>query len=334
MDMAVLDRLREMEDEEAIVQSYSEEDELLAQTLVWLEELEDGGPRRGPLWYTPVQTEASAEESTRSLRGSSKAKARPARPGGVTPSGGAKEKAKKPTAASLSVALQEVMTVLPTLTSQLQLVTQRQQSLEEKMVSQGSISGMLSQPLGGPAAAVSTAALAKEIPKPPKVKPTSTLHLQPLASSPTELKEMEEIRGEAPVGGDVAKAMLAQSAALTSLVAHLTAGHQDPMQELQGGVTSGTRGALGRARLQTELASQKGVFYHAVLMQMARRMAPTSPSEQPYGTLMSSGISGVKYLERFGGYGRQRELGVVMYQVMVAFDFMMVENYTKQQRTA
>ena len=211
-------------------------------------------------------------------------------------------------------------------TNQLQLVSQRQQSMEDRLAKQSNVASMLSQPLGGLASAANPADLVKEIPRPPRVKATAPLLPATLATAPVDVKELEEIRTDQTLGGDVAKAMLAQSAALTSLVAHLAAGQADPMQELQGGASSGTRRALGRVRLQAELASQKGLFFHAVVMQMARRMAPTSSADQPYGVLMSQGISGVKYLERFGGYGRQRELGVVMHQVMVAFDFLLTDN--------
>ena len=34
-------------------------------------------------------------------------------------------------------------------------------------------------------------------------------------------------------------------------------------------------------------------------------------------------MSSVRYLERFGGYNRQRELGQLQFQVMTAFDFLM-----------
>ena len=34
----------------------------------------------------------------------------------------------------------------------------------------------------------------------------------------------------------------------------------------------------------------------------------------------------MKYLDRFGGYGRTRDLGQLQYQVMMIFDFLMAEN--------
>lgn len=85
-------------------------------------------------------------------------------------------------------------------------------------------------------------------------------------------------------GGDQSRPdPLAQSAALTSLL------QVSPTQcrSFKEGYLRVLQRALGRVRLQAELASQKGLFFHAVVMQMARRMAPTSSADQPYGVLMS-----------------------------------------------
>ena len=120
--------------------------------------------------------------------------------------------------------------------------------------------------------------------------------------------------------------MLAQSMALISLVAQLTGSGQDPMGDLQISAPSGSRGAVGRAKLQSELALHKGTFFDAVVKSMAPRMAPTASVERGHGELLSAGVSGTKYLERFGGYGRQKELGTIQYQVMMAMDFLMADN--------
>ena len=120
--------------------------------------------------------------------------------------------------------------------------------------------------------------------------------------------------------------MLAQSMALISLVAQLTGSGQDPMGDLQISAPSGSRGAVGRAKLQSELALHKGTFFDAVVKSMAPRMAPTASVERGHGELLSAGVSGTKYLERFGGYGRQKELGIIQYQVMMAMDFLMADD--------
>ena len=101
----------------------------------------------------------------------------------------------------------------------------------------------------------------------------------------------------------------------------------DPMSDLSGsGVTPGSRGAMGRAKLQSELAAHRGTFFTSVLTQMARRMNPTSSVESSPKELLERGVSGVRYLERFGGYGKQRDLGCLQFQVMQIFDYLMDEN--------
>ena len=41
---------------------------------------------------------------------------------------------------------------------------------------------------------------------------------------------------------------------------------------------------------------------------------------------MQRGISGTRYLERFGGFGKHRELGCLQHQVMTILDFLQVGN--------
>ena len=118
-----------------------------------------------------------------------------------------------------------------------------------------------------------------------------------------------------------------QSQALTTLVSQIAAAGQDPMADLTGASSStSTRGAQGRARLQAELARHQGTFFLSVLQQMARRMAPTSVAEVTPAELVERGITGTRYLERFGGYGRMKEWGQLQYQVMTALDYLMQDN--------
>jgi len=55
-------------------------------------------------------------------------------------------------------------------------------------------------------------------------------------------------------------------------------------------------------------------------------MNPTSSPESSPKELLERGVSGVKYLERFGGYGKQTDLGCLQFQVMQIFDYLMDEN--------
>ena len=95
------------------------------------------------------------------------------------------------------------------------------------------------------------------------------------------------------------------------------------MAELVGGVAgAGTRGAAGRAKLQSELALQKGLFFQSVLCQMARRMQPTMPASGTPQELLLRGVSGTQYFERYEGH---RELGT--FRVMTIMDFLQDENW-------
>eukprot|EP00435_Cladocopium_sp_Y103_P057911 s1162_g20.t1 len=208
-------------------------------------------------------------------------------PAGVTNSGGV-PKAKRPTTASLQACLDVVLNTLPELTNSLKQLADRQSSLETQMVQQSSVN---------------------------------------VPSAPAKLVELEADKTVAGQGSELARAMMAQSAALTTLAAHIAGTSQDPMADLQLPGGAGTRGSAGRARLQAELAQHRGVFYDAVLRLMSRRMAPTSVAERTPPELLAAGICGTKYLERFGGYGRFRDLGMIQYQVMTAMDFMMTEDW-------
>lgn len=86
-------------------------------------------------------------------------------------------------------------------------------------------------------------------------------------------------------------------------------------------------------KLQAELAAHKGTFYQSVLQSMCRRMAPTSSSDITPQQMLARGISGTRYLERFGGYGRMREWGQLQWQVMTALDFLMEDNINAAKDT-
>ena len=258
-------------------------------------------------------------------------RARQRAPGGATPSepkAPGTPKQKRPTTASLQQSLNAVMETLPELTRNMQSLVQRQEALEKQVHSVPSVSRSLAQPLAAQLPASTSLApvslLAQRLDPPPKtvVKP----NLQAVADTPVELQELEMDKGT-DQRSDLARAMLAQSAALTTLVAQLTNSSQDPMADLQLPGSSGNRGSSGRARLQAELASHRGLFFDSMMRSMSRRMAPTSPAERTTQELLTAGITGTKYLERFGGYGRHKELGMIQFQIMTAVDYCMAENY-------
>ncbi|CAE7286499.1 unnamed protein product [Symbiodinium natans] len=124
------------------------------------------------------------------------------------------------------------------------------------------------------------------------------------------------IEGEMPVAkpsADLAAAVLAQSQALMSLVAQLSQGG-DPILDMPASSTS-VRGSVNRQRLQSELATHSGTFAQKVQEQAMKRMNPT-------GLLPPDQTGMCRYYERFGGFARNKELALVVWQVSQAFDLL------------
>ena len=226
-------------------------------------------------------------------------------------------KAKRPTAASLAVEMKQLVDYLPKTSEQLATLSHRQDLVENRLAHPMSSASLISsRPLGAalaPTQEPPLGQLAKAMGAPPRS--TSAPNLGLLGSltetKPAEIQGLESEKLEDAVQlSDVslALAVLEQSKALTTLVSQIAAAQNDPMADLSAGSSASTRGAAGRACLQAELAQQKGTFFQSVLLQMARRMSPTTSVDVSPQVLMDRGVSGTRYLERFGGYSRQREL--------------------------
>eukprot|EP00435_Cladocopium_sp_Y103_P020515 s2882_g5.t1 len=250
-----------------------------------------------------------------------------------TPTGrGGNPKQKKPTTASLAASMDQLLSLVPNLTSQVQTLVQRQDALESRMTAPTRAGTLgLSQPLSsvmGPPA-VSAQAVAKMVASPPPRTKANAGLSREMDFQPPELMALEKEKSEDMMagGGDLARAVYAQSQALTALVGQIAQSSQDPMVDLGGGTaTASTRGALGRAKLQAELATHSGAFYQAVLRSMARRMQPTASAMGTPSELLSRGVSGTLYMERYGGFGKHRDLGLVLYQIMTVMDFLQADN--------
>ena len=127
-------------------------------------------------------------------------------------------------------------------------------------------------PLPGPAATGLAAPLASVLP-PPQHVPKSIHHVVP-----------------------------AQSNALVSLVGQLAQGSSEPM--LDAPASTSVRGALGRQRLQQNLTSSPHSFSRRIRLNAAQHMNPTGLVDPDFATM-------VRYLERYGGYGKQRNLAPI-----------------------
>lgn len=185
-----------------------------------------------------------------------------------------------------------VLATLPRSTSSVQQIADRQTALETQLVQTSSVSRVLSQPLSS------------QVPKAsPSVPAVAKMMRSPVGGCAGSVAR--EVRsGEGDVGAVIA--------VLTTLLAQLARSTQDPPEAQQAELSS------------QSLAQQGGLSFDAVLKSMSRRMSPTSSAEKPAAELLSKRICGI-YLEKFGGYGRQRDLGVIQYQVMTALDFLMAE---------
>lgn len=333
-------QLRRAEESEAIVVPFDPEStfnlpspaDLLRLARDWISA---AGEETGLGFYTATGGESPVAETDRDLEfNTPPRRARRTPKAAATPTGsGAAPKAKKPTTASLAASMEQLLEVVPSLSTQIQDLAQRHQVLESRLANPSRAGALgLSQPLSSSLAQrpVSASAVANALTvAPPRVRGQApTGFTQQQNYQPEELVNLEEDKG-LPSGhdGDLAKAMLAQSQALTALVGQIAQSSQDPLADL--GQTAGaasTRGSMGRARLQAELATHSGAFFMAVLRSMARRMQPTSPSSGSPEDLLARGISGTLYMERFGGFGRHRDLGLILYQVMGIMDFLQMGN--------
>ena len=327
----VLRHMRRHHASEEIAFSYDEDapfnvpslDALMPAVRSWL-----GGVPDLAAFYTPEELEE--EDLTPAVR----PKRQPGKRATPTESGA---KPRRPTTAALAVEIQQLVEFMPRLSQQLADLSQRQDLVESRIMPFQSASSVASQPLGKALDLQSPpplGALAKAVGAPPRTATSQNLGLLASVSTPSKPVDLEALEAEKPglatglsrsEDSSLAQAVLEQSRALTSLAAQIAAQHGDPLAELSGPGT-GTRGAAGRAKLQAELALHRGTFFQSVLHQMARRMAPTSSTDVAPSTLLARGISGLRYLERFGGYGRQRELGQLQFQVMTAFDYLLEDN--------
>ena len=246
-------------------------------------------------------------------------------PGGT---GATKAAAKKrPTVHQLAESLELITRTLPTITEQLQDLTIRTEAMEKGIQTQGSRPSALRVPLGslamsGSAKPSSPASLVKAMPPP---RNTSG---QPSTRVTFSQKEAEELEEDLPVqSGDLARAMLEQSKAITALVSQIAGNSADPLSDLGSASSSlSSKGALGRQRLQAELAAHRGTFFTSVLQSMSRRMRPAMSADVGMGDLRDRGVTPTQYLERFGGFGRTKDVGMIIWQVAMIMNHLQEDN--------
>ena len=159
-----------------------------------------------------------------------------------------------------------------------------------------------------------------------------------LVGPPPRTRVQTGLGGAAGAGGELQKAatplgpqegdspaMIAaisqQSAALTTLVAHLTSG--DALMDLQGGSSTSsvsTKGVARREKMQQELAGRTSQYFLQVHQQIYKKMFPAKLCPKTEEELMKSDVSMTAYLERYGAFRGQKEMGLIMGMVAHAMD--------------
>ena len=305
---------------------------LLPQIKAWLAD-ELGA---GSAYATAAEEEEAVETPRRaksSLPGSS------IKPGAKAPAV-PKQGQKKPTVASISQQMDTVLAALPSIVDQLTALTRRQDDLERggRSTASGSkdvpafkavTASKTSAPVSGMLASTGTpniAALASQLGRPPLGQPARSKKISPsLDGEPMEPEDFlprdprTDLEEEEEMGTPMERALLQQSKVLSAVMAHFHNSGNDPFTDLSSsGPTTGVKGTMARERLQRELADGSGAFFLKVCQQIQRRMAPTTRPASDLSRVQD--VSLLAYLERYGGYGQNRELGMVQWSLGHAFD--------------
>ena len=236
-----------------------------------------------------------------------------------------KSASKKVTTAVLAEQMTAVMAQLQFLTSQQEMMSKQQNPFADPV--QG-------HPLGATSA-----------PKLPNVSagakpssPTTVRKALSLVGPPPKTRgvlEVEDVHGAAaglesagalPGGGGNSQASMVaainqQSMALTSLVAHLASG--DALGDLQGSSSStsvSAKGVMRREKMQQELAGRTNQFFLQVQQQIFKKMYPARMCPKTEEELLKSHVSMTSYLEKYGGFRGQREMGLMMWMLAHAMD--------------
>ena len=310
--------------------------DLVAQTWAWIQD-----PMAASLvtYYSAEEGEVVPETPTTTPTRRTRGRAAQPNGGGHGETGGdATARRPRPTVASIAASLEQFSAALPALVNKVDLLTSRQEAMEAQMHQQSPARvSALRQPLGAsPTIGSATPSLRPEklirdFPPPP-ARNTSTGTSRPSDHRVTFAPAAEQLAMEknmdVPEDLDnmtLTQAVLAQSRALTTLVAQLATG--DPMTDLgSSSTTLSTKGAQGRAKLMQELAMQRGTFFTSVIQSMSRRLQPARPADLPTAELAERGVLPTLYLERFGGYGKTRDLGCLQWQLMMILDNMLLGN--------
>jgi hypothetical protein len=292
----------------------------------------DPGSGERAAFYSAQEEEEEAEPASPSyapLPPRPRAKAAPGTGRGEGPQ---KETQKKrPTVATLSASLEELSGSIPALLQEVRNLSDRTAAMEQQMAVGGRPSA-LRQPLGSLATpglsqpSVKFADLLQEMP-PPRNTSSRSPQKQATATpaAKAQAQELEEEMEHMDTNASLTQAVMIQSKALSSLVATLASG--ESMMDLSASSSGfSSRGAQGRIKLQQELAQHRGTFFNSIFSAMSRRMQLARVAEVSPAELAQRGVTATQYVERYGGYGRCRDMGNIMWQVALALDHLQNDN--------
>eukprot|EP00913_Durusdinium_trenchii_P020898 g19636.t1 len=301
-----------------------ESSSLLLAAYSWLEE---GAEGRTQFYSAEAPPPASAAPAKSNPAGRGKTKASPG--GASTP--------KRVTTATLAEQLAELSKNLPAISTRLDAMAERQNKVEALLsagtAQQSAPTPAYRQNFERPSALRKASPLQfmQDIGSPPRVralqdkaKPTAVTTMEEdepeLLPCDPDFQVVEASKGDLSAG--MPEAIMRQSQALTTLVAHLVG--QDSLQDFPSAASSSVlslKGSAKRDKLLSDLSLRKGNFLLKVAQNAFRRLKPTDPlprSLEEFGgkTIFS------KYLERNGGYAGQKDLGLVMWLLCQIADTM------------
>ena len=239
------------------------------------------------------------------------------------------EKAKRASSAQqVAEQIQHLSKMMPVITDALTSIQEEQRRLQ--MAVEGAAMSPPPRPTQIPVS-MSLQQFSKMIGPPPEVRGVPTMapppkkaSAVPVANDMSFLEQAEEVPAEeanaVQLADSLALAVLEQSRALTSLVTHIQSGGDPLLDHHLSSVTSSTKGAQGREKLQQELASRSGGFCLAVAQNAYRRLRPASKVPSSLEEIAATDFSMLTYLERFGGYGNSRDLGLMQYALSFVMD--------------
>ena len=238
-----------------------------------------------------------------------------------------KAAAKKITTAFLAEQMSSMM-------AQIQLLSSQQELLAKAQDADGSGATPAAEHPLGATTAPKLPSLSAGLGKPPDSAVKKALSL---LGPPPKVK-MSAVQGDAGgvvVGDNLAiasgvqdsdqasmvAAISQQSAALTSLVAHLASG--DMLSDLPGSSSTSsvsTKGVMKREKMQQDLANRSSQFFLAVQQQIFKKMYPARICPKTEEDLLKSQVSMTSYLEKYSGFRGQGEMGLMFWMLAHAMD--------------